>query len=293
VVVGLLADPARRTRVSTWLKPALGFALAGCLTILLYAPLLFEVERSLASEAPEPQVATGIAWAVLEVLKQLGIGVAMSVAGVLGGVLFVAGCWSFLRQSRTLLTLMLLPGPVTVAAALILERPIRPRFLLFLAGFVLLIVVRGAVVVGQWATQTLAPALSPRVVPIGLVVAMALASVLALPHGYRYPKQDYEGALQYVEGMAGEAPIVLAGGGTAVPYQRYHGRAWKRLDGAPDLEALLRDHRSVWLLYTFPRYIEVLEPELMEGIRTSCSRARTFRGTVGGGDINVLTCKAG
>ncbi len=292
----LLARRGWRTEFRDWLNPALGFALAGLLTLLLYAPMLLDVQKFFGVKSEGARVASA-GWAILETLRGLQLGYTMGGAIVIAGLLFFAGCWSYLRQSPTLLGLFLVPGAVLFAVAVLLQRPTFPRFFFFAAGFALLIVVRGIVVIGDWiARRLLGGATGERVrkqVLVVLIAGAVVVSALALPVGYRYPKQDYEQALKFLEGKAAANDVVvLAGGGVALPFQKYYEKAWKRIASAAELASTRQQSNTVWLAYTFKPYIETLEPNLMNAILAYCPPVKTFPGTVVGGNIVVTKCSA-
>jgi hypothetical protein len=292
VVAAYLAARHRgRLRVRHLLHPALGFGLAGLLTLLLYAPFLLEVRQFFGQPPVGAQVATP-GWAIWETIRGLRLGYAMTGGVLAGGALFLVGCGSYLRHQPTVLALFLLPGATLFAVTLLLQRPTFPRFFFFLAGFGLLIVVRGVLVVVDGIGRRLpGPALG-RALPAVAITSGVIVSLLALPAAFRYPKQDYEGALRYVEAQAGPGgTIALAGGGTTLPYQRYYERPWRRLAGAEDLASLRARHGDVWLLHTFRRYLEALEPDLAREIRTHCAAVKTFPGTVADGAIVVSRCR--
>jgi hypothetical protein len=272
-----------------WVNPALGFLLAGGLSVALYAPLVSDIV-AFKETGPQWQQLASPAW----VLRQLTAGPAMAVGAALAAALLVAGCWSYLRQSPTVLGLLMLPLPVSIAAVVVSQRPTFPRFFFFLVGLLLLVVVRGAVTIGAWVAR-----LFPRsrlirygvmLIPVGLIAGIAIHSALKLPYGYRYPKQDFKGALRYVEKNADGDDAVAMAGVAARPYQIYYDKPWKRLKGAAELSALRRDHDTVWLVYTFRRYIEKREPELMDEIRASCRPTRSFPGTIPEGTLVVSEC---
>ena len=299
VIAGhILACRGRRPEARHLLNPALGFGVAGLITLLLYLPFLFEVQEFFGQKSVGARVATP-GWAIGETIRGLQLGYATGGGIVLGSLLFLAGCWSYLRERPTVLALFLLPGGVLFVVAVLLKRPTFPRFFFFLAGFALLIVVRGMVVVADYIGRRLAGSLFGggrlrRAPPAVVVAGATLVSLLALPGGFSHPKQDYERALRYVEANVGvNDTVVVAGGGTAFPYQRYYGKSWKRLAGPEDLAGARRQHDNVWLLYTFRRYIEALEPDLMNEIRTHCLPVKTFPGTVGDGSVVVTKCGAG
>jgi 4-amino-4-deoxy-L-arabinose transferase-like glycosyltransferase len=291
IVAGhLLAQPSTRREPRAWINPVLGFVLAGLLTLLLYLPVLLEVQAFFGARSEGARVASA-SWALWETLRGLRLGYTAAGAALLGGLLLAAGGWSYLRQSPTVLALFVLPGPAVFAIAALLQRPTFPRFFFFVAGFALLIAVRGA--------TTISTALA-RSLPLGgwapaaTLCAMLVVSTLALPYGYRYPKQDFEQALRFVESQAGPHDLIaVVGGGAAFPYQRYYQRSWPRLEDARQLAAARGEHEKVWLVYTLAQYIEAFEAGLMSEIRTVCSTAKTFPGTVAGGNVVVASCRAG
>jgi hypothetical protein len=211
-----------------------------------------------------------------------------------GGAVFAAGAWSYFRQSPLVLLLFLLPVPVTVVLTLALQRPIFPRFLFFAIGFVLLVTVRGAATVGAWAARLTAgrfapPQLATIAVTLATLGAVGL-SIRTLPYGYRYPKQDYERAVTFVERRMGQrdvAAAVLDPG--SVPVVDYLGRPWHRVASGAELRGLMNGGAPVWVLYAFPSYIETL-PDLWTILRNECVQAGEFEGTVAGGTINVSRC---
>lgn len=282
-----LGLPIDRESLRRWRLPATGFGLSAFFTLLLYAPVLLEVQQFFV-DRPSPMLVATPKWAFLELLRGLNIGAGTGVAALVGGALFGLGLWSYFKQSPFILALFLLPGVVTVAAAVWLKRPIFPRFLFFLVGFALLILVRGALTAGRLVSRM--PADQRARVPaagLALVVAMAASSLAALIPDYRYPKQDFEGAMRFVESRRADGePIVTAGLATAV-YRDYHGRHWDAVKSLDELQAVRARGRRVWGLYTLEDYIAISAPDLMQAIRAECKVEGVFRGTVGNGDVTV------
>ena len=294
VAAHLLASRNGRLGAGDWTNAAIGFALAGLLTVLLYLPLLSDVRAFFGHPSETKNVATA-GWAILETLRGLQLGYMMGAGLFAGAVVFAVGCWSYLRQSPTVLALFFAPPLVVLATAVLLQRPTFPRFFFFAAGFALLVIMRGAVVIANWIARPIGRQFLrgdlEHVLPILAFTGMAVVSVLALPAGYRHPKQDYQGALNYVvaEVRPGEL-IASVGGGTSYPFQKYYNRPWQRLRTAAELETAERQYGTVWLLYTFERYIEALEPEMMKAVRTNCVEVKIFRGTLAGGNIILAKC---
>jgi hypothetical protein len=217
-------------------------------------------------------------------------------AGLFAGALvFAVGCWSYLCQSPTVLALFFAPPLVVLATAVLLQRPTFPRFFFFAAGFALLVIMRGAVVIANWIArpigrQSLRGDLE-HVLPILAFTGMAGVSALTLPAAYRHPKQDYEGALNYVVTQIRPGELIASiGSGTSYPFQKYYNRPWQRLQSAAELEMAEKQYGTVWLLYTFERYLEALEPGIMKAVRTNCRDVKIFPGTLAGGNIVLAKC---
>lgn len=129
----------------------------------------------------------------------------------------------------------------------------------------------------------------------GLVVVLGGASVAALPSYYRFPKQPYQASVAYVDSVRPPGSIVigarLAAGLTYYEQRSNPGREAEYVE-ARTLEAfdeILAQHpdRPVWVVMTFPRALRSGTPELEARIRRDWELDRTFRGTVGDGDISV------
>jgi hypothetical protein len=116
---------------------------------------------------------------------------------------------------------------------------------------------------------------------------MIVVSAVSLLRNYRYPKQDYGGAIEFVETRREAGEPVVTAGEIGYVYKEYYGKPWTRLESAPQLETIRDQGRRVWVLYTFPLYVERKMPVLMSAIRSECTPKQVFRGTVGGGDIVV------
>jgi len=104
---------------------------------------------------------------------------------------------------------------------------------------------------------------------------------------YRYPKQDFSGAMQFIESERRAAEPVLTAGAAAWPYENYYGRDWPKLKDPKQIESIGARAPRVWLVYTFPRYIEDETPGLMDAIHRSFKTIRVFPGTLGHGEVFV------
>lgn len=272
-----------------WRLPLTGFVLAAVFTLLLYAPLLLDVKQFFLKQPNPLEVATP-AWAATKLLLGLQIGVGTAVGALAGSCLFLCGAWSYFRRSPFLLALFVLPGFITVAAAVALGRPIFPRFLFFLSGFGVLILVRGALVIGAWLTRKwkyVPDEDSAAALGVALVAMMVVASAVSLAFDYRYPKQDFEGAATFVRSHRAEGEPVVTVSGARVPYREYYREPWTGVLSLEQLQKIRAEGKRIWVVYTMPGYIEVRAPDLMQTLRDECSLAGVFRGTVAEGDVTV------
>jgi hypothetical protein len=262
---------------------------AGLLTILLYAPMLDDVYAFFLT-APEPTQAIAVAtprWAVLEALRglQAGFGV-LGTAGVLVALgLLALGGLSYLLEAPAVTLLFVLPAPITLAATVILHSPLRPRFFFSLVGFALLFLVRGAIVGGRGIARVAQARLTVGdALGTALVGVIAVGSLWSLGTNYRLPKQDFEGAMRYVDERRAPDDRVATAGLARYPFQHYLVREWTPVERATEFEALLEGGGRVWGVYSFTVY---MEPDLVALFERTCPVDRVFPGTLGGGDVIV------
>lgn len=263
---------------------AAGFGVAALVSLALYAPMAAAVVAFFSGPSPQAANVATPAWAIKEMLKglRLGLGAAGALAAL---ILFVAGLWSFWKQDRFATGLFVVPGAATAAALVVMHSPIRPRFFFFLSGFAVLLVVRGTTAAAGAARRLLpAPSVaSANAWATAVVGLMIVASLASLPRGYRYPKQDYEGAMHFVDSVATPGQPILTAGLAVYPYREYFGRQWRAVENESDLRAYRHGGEAI-LVYTFPEYTDAA---LMRKVADTCRPMRVFPATVAGGDIVV------
>ncbi len=259
-------------------------------TLLLYLPALPEVlDFFLSGPSPTRGVSTP-GWALLEALRVLRIGLgAGTVAGLAAaGVIFGLGLASYYRRNQLVFWLFVTPGIATVLGALAVRGTMYPRFFFFMVGFGVLVLVRGAVVLGEVLGRRLQrwkPGLAPRTFGTAAALGLILLSASALPYNYQVPKQDYAGALEALDAARTPSDGVVTAGWGAWPYQRYFERAFPRIESLEQLEEERARHQRLWVLYSQPRFLEHSLPEVMASIQGECRHRQVFRGSVGGGDV--------
>ena len=264
--------------------------LAGVVAVVVAGALYLPAARQVYqvfSTIPEPAAAkAGAAHALSDAVSGLRVG--LGALGALGGIcLAVMGVAAYARQDRVAAGLLLLPALLAVGLLLVTNSPMRPRFFFTYVGFVILIVVRGATEAGRLLGRTSpAPArhATEATVSVCLVAAMVIVSVNSLRYNYAFPKQDFEGARQFIEANRRDSDVVATGGLASYPYSNYYKLPWKALDKADDLESIRAKATRIWLVYAFPEYID---PALLASIERDCAPRRVLHGTLGGGDLTV------
>ena len=118
-------------------------------------------------------------------------------------------------------------------------------------------------------------------------------SAFSVVRNYRYPKQDYEGAIQFVDAERKDGELVVTAGAAAVPLLQYYSKPWEDVETAERMQEICHQGRAVWIVYTFPRYLAAWRPPVMEIIRNRFTVIRVFPGTLGDGAVFVARFQPG
>ena len=271
------------------LKPFVAaWAGATALSLALYAPYSSALLSHFGDEAPiqAAQVATG-RWALREGLRNM-----LSGSGVLGamaaGLAAVAGALSLRRTAPLAFALLVVPALVAGVAIAALGQPMRPRFFFFAAGAAAIFAGRGLGVLVAGVTRQSSPSVAGVVTAAAILIA---ASALALPRNYQVPKQDFEGAVRYLEGQSATGVVIGAAGPACWPIEHYYQKAdWPCLRSVRDLQTLLAVPGRLLVLHTLGDYID--DAGLRDRLRVACAEVRRFPGTLGGGDMIVCDPRA-
>jgi len=277
-----------------FLLPLYGFVLSGVISFLLYAPILSRIfARTVGDTAKSVRYEwSSPLWAVLETLRGLRAGTGGGLIAILvGGAVLLAGLASYWRDNRFVVGLAVLPGLATAAAVLATTHNLWPRFFFFGIGFALLFVVRGVTTCGRLAARILGGSekLGLRF-SAALVVLMLCASLFPLRAEYLHPKQDFLGAMKFVDEQRQPGEPVVTLGVVTTAFQRYYGRSWPLLESRAQLDAALESGHTTWLIYAMPIAVRASQPEIWDEVQTDFTVVRVFPGTLGGGEIYV--CKS-
>jgi len=289
LIGGLMMSPAMRKNIQ-WRWLVMGFTLAGMLALIVYAPLILDIQHWFMETYRSSPVTNKI-WAMLELLRELEVGFGTSSVLLGLGVLLLLGFWSYIRQSPYVAGLFVAPGILFMAVAWLLRHAVFPRFFFFLIGFGLLILTRGAMVLGEMLSRRLGHAnlFSGRASRLGvtIVILMVAASAYSLKGLYLLPKQDFEQAAQYVNDHAQPSEIVAAVGLAGFTYLDYYQETWERVNTLEELEALRLRGRRVWVIYTLLDRIKGTIPDVLHALEKEFSPVAVFPGTLNEGEIIV------
>jgi hypothetical protein len=225
-------------------------------------------------------------WLVTEALAGLAaglpggwfaLGVALWVAGL--------GVWSYGRQGWALLPLFFLPAAVTLGAILALGHNLWPRFFFFSASFAALVAVRGVVLQVRLGARGPLADLRGHLTALALVL-MCLASASTVPRAWG-PKQDFEGALAFVEEHREPGDAVVAVEMTTLPYEELYVAGWSRADSIEQLLEIERQHPRTWIVWTVRTHLEVVQPAIWERVRAEYGTVATQYGTIRGLEVVV------
>lgn len=282
VIAGGKAVGWRETRDQDFRALLLAWTAAGVLILGLYAPYLPQVLAHFDRAEPKQaaQFATG-RWAVAEVLRNV-----VSGSGVIGALVTAlaaaAGALSLVRRRPLAVALLVMPAIVAATVIVALGQPMRPRFFFFVAGAVAIFAGCG---VGVLAGRLARPGQSSTAFVVGGAMLLVAFSAVGLARNYRVPKQDFDGAVRYLEDEAASGTVIAAAGPGCYPIERYYLKAdWPCLRSVADLESVLAAQVPVLVLYTLTDHIE---GDLRVRLLQSCAESRRFPGTLGGGDVVV------
>ena len=272
-----------------------GFGLSTILTLLFYLPILPDMfnhitmeKQKIASEWTNPL------WSLIEAVRGLSSGFGKMIVGAIGAIgLFSAGFLSYFRKNNQFVVLSLLPGILGFSALILTQHNIWPRFFFFLFGFILLFIIRGAMVLSRVVMTRITAKENQEAYSnfAGTVIVLLLIvfSVISVRYVYA-PKQDYESVIHYINSIEARDANILIAGMTVVPFQEYYQMDWTAIESAEELNVILAQGNETWLVYSFAVYMQSRLPDLWNAINSNFKTVEVFKGTIGGGAIVV--CKA-
>jgi uncharacterized membrane protein len=266
-----------------------GFCMAGLLTLTLYALVLPQLLGGTYMQGVETTIETWTnpIWTIIEVFRNLQIGFAGSLVAVIACIIFTIGLYRFYHDDSLVIQLFIIPTAVTVCVILVLGHPLFPRTFFFLMGLGVMIVIRGTMALGQISARLAQLRFSDPALPgTVLCLSMIAVSAFSVPRAYA-PKQDFTGALDYINGHATGEDVVVTAGVAATIYKQFYNVEWPVTETVEDLVDASTDSRRTWFLYTMPLHMMSAYPELWARLEGEFNIMRSFYGTLGDGTVFV------
>lgn len=138
----LLAARRNSPFPKNWKFSLQGFLVGGILTLLLYAPILTQVQNFFMHRPSLMRAVSTPRWALWETLRGLTLGFGTTAVLFGAGVLVAFGAWSYFQQSRLVFALFALPAVLTLLGAVVARGTMYPRFYFSLIGFAILVLIR-------------------------------------------------------------------------------------------------------------------------------------------------------
>ena len=271
-------------------RPLIALVLAATLTLQIYALVSPQVIafylQPAAGTAIAPEIWKSPIWLVQETIRGLGVGSLVGWVGLaLAAVVLTSGVMSFLRRTPLVTWCFLLPALLGGSAMVLLQRNLWPRFFFNELSFAALFALRGARLLGDEVRRRLGR--GPRELGMVCAIGVVLASAVALPRNYRYPKQDFTGALEWVLGHKAPGDRIVALGMARPAYKEIYAPDMLAASSLEELRNLLSPEERTWVIYTFGEQLEAKDPELWQALLTDFEEVRAFPGTLGGGQVVV------
>ena len=118
-----------------------------------------------------------------------------------------------------------------------------------------------------------------------------MAAALPLLAYYRVPKQDFQGAMQRVAGLAAAGDGRIAVHHAARGICGFYGAGFHDVQDLADLEAQEKAGRRLWVVTTLERFLAAEAPALHAHIQSSYRRVAVLPGTVGGAEMVIYERK--
>ena len=281
VVVWFMTDRSRPRGI-------LGLMLAGIFSLIFHSAILGEMYDFLLGGSGHAKVAsewTNPLWAIGESFRTFGIPNWLAfVAAATGGFFFAWGLKSLSKCDRRLPWLFFLPFVFGTLFMFALKRNIWPRFYFNLLGFFLIVAVLMMDTIAAYVRAKI-PALKH--VFVGFAAVAILAFLYILPPALTLPKQDFEGAADYLEEKEASGATVITLGLAKKPFDAWLDKPWQKIDTAEQMKLALESEGPIYAVDTLSTFLESRTPEIATLVKEHGKLVKAFPGTVGGGAVKV------
>jgi mannosyltransferase len=265
-------------RVAVW------GAVSMAVTLALYAPFLSSIlsmaQTSRAIPAEGPHIGFGLLFEVIQSFHDALLGSAGLLVGLVIGAI---GGYVCLRSRPVAVLAMLTPLLLQLLVFGAMGMPVHPRYFAIALPLVYLFASVGLVTAVRTVFRS-------RAQPAGTVVLTGLMLVSAVPlvRYYKTPKQDFLGAMRFVDSASApgdrKAGVDLAGRVITGFYRRAdYDFVWT----LQDLVNLEQSGKGVWAITTLDRILWVRDSALASHLRTNYTRVAVLPGTLGDGAMRI------
>lgn len=285
---------ARATGRQPPLPPVLVGAAAagGVLAALLYAPFIAGIVRFMRMNVATPEDGPRLG---LGLVREVVDGLLAAFHGPIGLILValfgLVGLVSWWRLHPVSLIAAFAPLVLEAVAVVAVGIGIHPRY--FAIALPVLLIVAGlgieSVVVVALAHAPIAPRLRPAAIA-GVLAAAVLFSAWPLLHYYRYPKQDFLGAVAAVEARRPPCRVRVGVDVTGHVLEGYYHAGFvtaENLDGLRALEAGVGRTGPVCVVTTLEGLLAISDPDIVEYLRRHYRRVAWLPGTVGDAAMRI------
>ena len=261
-------------------------ALAAYLSVHAHALILHQVVEFFRSTDR-----TGMGWTTVAGFVPVvttGLQAGLGTLGLL--LLFTLGViafGSYASQSLLFALAAVSPALFNIAALILLRTGAYPRSFLYTLPFALLFAIRGAETIEAFIRKSLGQKPGRYRIPAFAFLLIVL-SMLPLPRLYRYPRQDYLGALNWIRERSRPGDSVAAVGLAATAYRSYYAPELDFPASPAELHAIEAGSQRVWVIYTFSRDMRIRFSNLLDDLESRYEDSMSFRGTVGDGTVHVM-----
>jgi len=267
-----------------WAGLVLGFGGGGLLTAVLHAIVLPQIRGGMKQTVSVVEAWKNPLWTVLEILRGLQINFMGAAAAVVALVVVAAGVWSFARKQTAVVILLFVPILVGAGYVIAAGHHLWPRFFFFGFGFGALVAVRGAMTIEQALLQVVRRSPGRE---IGILCAgMVLVSALSLRFAFA-PKQDYEGAMAYVQAQKQPGDAVLTAGLITYPYEHLYKPGWQAVQNLDELNSIRASAKRTIVLYTLEPVLLSMQPDIAACVKRDFRLMKRFPGTLENGAVYV------
>ena len=297
-----------RTLGSPYLGAPLSSRLAGSAygvlaTLALYAPvipqLLTTYARQLQPEDLPRASGSGqavaewktVSWMLAEVVRGFGgasNAVGAAAALLLATALLLLGAWLLWKRAPLLTASFAFHVPLTLGLLVVSGMRVWPRYFFIDLPFFILAVVAGTGAAARYLARRLGRDGLTGPLAAGATTLLLIGSSVLLAKNYRHPKQDFAGALDFIESHRKPGDRVGVVGLASVAYREYYRTDFEEIEDLAQLEALGRSAARAWVVYAFPTHARNRYPQVVAALKQDYTLAKNFPGTLGDGDVVVF-----